>query len=198
MGGSRHMHQSPRANQHCKTWVYEKCHFFTCTKINLKAAEMIIVHRAIVPFWTQVARSPRTDFKQWWCHFSPPSSSLHSPLMHCNQIGSAPCLPKPEYSLTHRAEHSRLLKGPLVTAASKLCLAMSGMSSYKLPNSLVFFRSRANKMSCEFLLLLLFLRSKNLECFTNAENMTVIDRERRAVRRYCAQEVLMSSIQQIW
>lgn len=70
------------------------------------------------------------------------------------------------------------------------------MSSYKLPNSLVFFRSKANKMSCEFLLLLLFLRSENLERVTNAENMTVIDKGRRDVRRYCAEEVLMSFINQ--
>lgn len=55
------------------------------------------------------------------------------------------------------------------------------MSSYKLPSSLVFLRSKANKMSCEFLLFL-FLRSENLECFANAENMTVIDKGRWDVK----------------
>lgn len=73
---------------------------------------------------------------------------------------------------------------------------MSGMSSYKMPNSLVVFRSKANKMSCDVLLLLLFLHSKNLECFKNAENMTVIDKKRRDVRRCCAEEILIIFINQ--
>jgi len=60
-----------------------------------------------------------------------------------------------------------------------------------MPNSLVFFRSKANKMSCELSLLLPFLHSKNLDCFKNAENMTVIDKKTREVRRYCAEEVLI-------
>lgn len=59
------------------------------------------------------------------------------------------------------------------------CLAMSGMFSYKMPNSLVFFRPEANKLNCELLLLLLFLHSKDLECFKNAESMRVIDKKKQ-------------------
>lgn len=68
---------------------------------------------------------------------------------------------------------------------------MSGMSSYKMPNSLVFFRPKANKLNGELLLRLLFLHSKNLECLKNAESMTVIDKKRRNVRTYCAEEILI-------
>lgn len=46
-----------------------------------------------------------------------------------------------------------------------------------MPNSLILFRSKANKMSCEFLLFLLFLHCENVECFKNAENMAVIDQQ---------------------
>lgn len=67
-----------------------------------------------------------------------------------------------------------------------------------MPNSLVFFRSKANKIIYELLLLLLFLHSKNLECFKNAENMTVIDKKRRDVRRYCAEEIVIIFIKQNW
>lgn len=57
-------------------------------------------------------------------------------------------------------------------------------------NSLVFFRPKANKLNCELITVssyyYLFLHSKNLECFKNAENMTVIDKKRRNVRTFCA------------
>lgn len=109
---------------------------------------------------------------------------------------STPCLSKLEYSLVHGEEHGRLFKGSLITGTRKLCLAMSGMFSYKMPNSLVFFRSKANKTSCE-LFLFLFLHSKNVECFKNAENMTVVDKTRKDVWRYCAEEILIIFIKQI-
>lgn len=69
---------------------------------------------------------------------------------------------------------------------------MSGMSSYKMPKSLVFFRPKANKLN----LLLLFLHSKDLECLKNAESMRVIDKKSRSVRTYCAEEILIIFVKQ--
>lgn len=82
---------------------------------------------------------------------------------------------------------------------------MSGMSSYKMPNSLMFFRPKAKKLNCELLLLLLFLHSKypdldaqDLECFKNAESMRVIDKKSRNLRTYCAEEILIIFVKQKW
>lgn len=67
-----------------------------------------------------------------------------------------------------------------------------------MPNGLVFFRPKANKLNCKLLLLLLFLHNKNLECFKNAESMTVIDKKGRNVRTYCAEEILIIFVKHNW